>query len=110
MIYVEYDEQFHLLQSVQHNSLTMQRTVLDVQQYFTTHYLPRFGPSYSIISEYKKLYKNRCSIYWSIVCTVGGNSLVHNMYSGPNSAQYTVAACCYAGTVHGTGGTVLFKL
>jgi hypothetical protein len=35
---------------------------------------------------------------------------VHNMYSGPNSAQHIVAACCYAGTVHGTGGTVLGKL
>ena len=53
---------------------------------------------------------NRRSIYWSLVCRTAEISLVHNMYSGPNSAQYTVAACCYAGTVHGTGGTVLGKL
>ena len=33
-----------------------------------------------------------------------------NMYSGPNSAQYNVAACCFAGTVHGSGGTMLRKL
>ena len=35
---------------------------------------------------------------------------MHNIYSVPNSAQYIVAACCNAGTVHGTGGTVLGKL
>jgi len=38
------------------------------------------------------------------------NSLVHNMYIGPINAQYEGTVCCYAGIVHGTGGTVLGKL
>ena len=32
---------------------------------------------------------------------------MYNMYDGPNSAQYVGAACCYAGSVHGTTGTML---
>jgi len=47
---------------------------------------------------------------WSLVRRVAGNSSMHNMYSGPNSAQYITAACYYAGTVYGTGSTMLGKL
>ena len=50
------------------------------------------------------------SIYWSLIRRAPGNSVVRNTYSGPTSAQYTLAACCYAGTDHGSGGTVLGKL
>jgi len=81
MIYVGHDEQFHFFHSVQHTSVTMQTSVLEVQQYFKTHYLQCFGPYCSIISEYKKLYKNitqyigllyveLLEIFWCTICIV----------------------------------------
>jgi hypothetical protein len=66
----------------------------------------------SLVNQQRKQYivKNRRSIYWSLICRAAGNSLVHNMSSGPNCEPYFGADCCYAGTVLGTGGTMLGKL
>jgi hypothetical protein len=57
MIYVGHDEQFHIFHSMQYNSITMQTTVLEVQQYFKNHNLPGLGAYWSIISQYNKQYK-----------------------------------------------------
>jgi hypothetical protein len=109
MIYVGQAEQFHIFHSMQHNSITIQTTVLEVQQYFKNHKLPCLGPYWSIISTYNNSKQLPLNI---LVCHMNScwKFLVYNMYSGPYNAQYVGAACYYAGTVHGTGATMLGQI
>jgi len=84
IIYASHAEQFHVFHSMHYNSVTIQTTVLEVQQYCKKYIC--------------FLYVELLEILLCSICTV--DQIAHS----------SVAACCFAGTVHGTGGTVLCKL